>query len=423
MAGCEKLEEVKEQLPPPPSAKSEEESASSEPDPASMEAPVKEEFETLPIENPVIIKNEKTLIEDFDPAEGTELILSFSYDTPKVYIEGRDEAAAKINEFTGLLSEKYYSGNAGADMDIYSPVGYDIMLQEATDNFTYYYENNAEGISLEYSSTQDCSVSRADKNILSIVLHSQSYSGGAHGSYADYGYVFDTESGENLSLQDLSEDYEALSAYLIDKMVELAEKDEDQYYSQRIVFVTHDEYANAFRNLLRNGSWYFDSEGLVIFTLTEEFGPHAAGIVEFRIPYEELEGKIYDKYIPKSSGGKGKFEISALSELSDGSIEIIDKLTADEEGQELCLIAKGNVYDVSITKVSYANRFYELGQLWYCSEMGSNALQLKAVIPEGVPDLMLKYRDAEGMEYRYLISQSGKDGSFILVNDDIEAVG
>ena len=99
-------------------------------------------------------------------------------------------------------------------------------------------------------------------------------------------------------------------------------------------------------------------------------------------------------------------------------------MTVDAEGEALCLEANGTVYDVRLSSVDYSDRFYETAQLWACSYMSDCVLQLDTIIPDGMPKLMVSFRDAAGIQSRMLLTQSGEDGSYILMSDsDIEAVG
>ena len=95
-AQVEKLQKV--ELPPLPEVTTEPEET-----PVPTEAPAAEDVEE-PAEEPasetpqdaaerVIVNYKRTLLENYDPAEGKQLILSFSYDTPVVLIEGRDSLA------------------------------------------------------------------------------------------------------------------------------------------------------------------------------------------------------------------------------------------------------------------------------------------------------------------------------------------
>ena len=82
------------------------------------------------------------------------------------------------------------------------------------------------------------------------------------------------------------------------------------------------------------------------------------------------------------------------------------------------------MYDVRLASVDYSDRFYETAQLWACSYMSDCVLQLDTMIPDGMPDLMVSFRDASGAQTRLLLTQSGENGAYILMNDsDIEAVG
>ena len=427
MAACEELEALKNvKLPAPPSASNKEEAAEPSAPTERVEeksveapAPADEKAEEL-----VIVKNEKTLIQDYDPAEGTQLILTFSYDTPKVYIDGRDEATSKINEYIGLMDESYYTGPNGSEYDAATTGGYNMMLQIAQDNFTYCYENNIEDMPLELSSVRGYSVERADGNVLSIVFHISSYTGGAHGNYKDYACSFDTLTGNKLALPDVSADYDSLADFLIEYMNNAVNNSEK--YKEQLKDIAPEEQSKAIQALLRDGSWYFDNNGLVIFSDNQELGSYADGNISFTIPYAELEGKIDDKFIPSARTGNGEFHLKAMKDVQDGSVKLIDKLNILPKGgagEELCLSASGNVYDVELVSVSYTDKFYELDTLWYANEMGDSALQLLTSIPDGIPNLMLKYRIADGTEVHKLISQSGKDGSYLLIDDDIEAVG
>ncbi len=101
----------------------------------------------------------------------------------------------------------------------------------------------------------------------------------------------------------------------------------------------------------------------------------------------------------------------------------MDSLILNEDGQELCIAANGRIYDVSVCSVYYVDRFYENTQFWYASSLSDCALQLQVVVPDGLPNLRISYTTADGVRHGKLLSQSGADGSFMLVDDDIQAVG
>ena len=421
LCACGGLDNLKNvELPPLPDADAQ---ASPEATPVPEATEIVSEPESKLPEH-IIVSITSHSEQHYDPQNGETLILTFSYETPEVYIEGRDEASGKINEYIATLDETYYTGN---DYGMGQSDGVNGMLEMATDNYSYAVENGITDMPMEFASSRSAEVKRIDSRLLSLLCNTYVYTGGAHGNYVDRGYNFDTETGEYVTLEMLSGDYEKLSEFLLGYMCRLFEEDKDGYYSERIsdeyLQSLSSDYKTAFAALLRDGSWYFDGDGMVIFSDVYEIAPYAAGIVEFRIPYSDLKGQIDDKWLQPERSGEGSLELKEQSDVADGSIEIIDKVTVDENGEALCLEAVGTVYDVRLSRVDYSDRFYETAQLWACSYMNDCILQLDTVIPDGMPDLMVSYSDENGESHRLLLTQSGEDGSYILTGDNIEAVG
>ena len=362
---------------------------------------------------------------DYDPAEHAELILSYSYDVLRVSSEELADACSRINETLATIEETFYTGNDyGLDLQF---LGYNAMLEQAEDNFAYVKEYQVEGIPLEFSDSLSARVTRADGSMLSVVYANSSFTGGAHGSYGTFAYNFDMQTGEVLTLDKLSADPAALKDALVQIMLSQAEEDRDGYYSEKISddFLPAGGREEAFRTLLREGSWYFDREGMVIVSSLYELGPYAVGITEFFIPYSSLESIVDSRWLFPSEhrGGKGKLEVTTLEELEGGETAIVDKLSINPEGEELCILVDGRIYDVSVSTVYYVDRFYEDVQLWYASCLADCALQLQVIVPEGLPNLQITYYTADGVRHGKLLSQNGADGSYLLVDDDIEAVG
>lgn len=366
----------------------------------------------------------RTELSENDPAEGTEKILSFTYEMPRVLWEKDPEAAGKINEVLATVEETFYTGNSyGLDLHF---MGYNAMLEIAEDNYTYVKEYQVEGAPLEMTDYLSAGVQRLDEGMLSILYADATFTGGAHGSYSQFALCFDTASGELLTLDSLSDDPEALKDTLLQIMLDLAETDEDGYYSDRVVdgFLPGGGREEAFRSLLRDYSWYFDRDGMVIFSNLYELGPYAAGITEFHIPYSQLEGCIHERFLyPAGRTGTGRVSAAALSQVEGGALPIVDKITVTKDGQQVCLLVEGQIYDVRISRVYYVDRFYEQYQIWSADSLSDCALQLETVVPEGLPDLLISYYTADGVRQGKLLSQSGLDGSYLLVDDDIQAVG
>lgn len=393
----EKLQDV--ELPEPPNVEATEE-------PAAVEQEEPEQSEEEPsvlYEEPlarVIVNVTKTSEEHFDPAEGKQLILDFSYETPFVDISNRDSASNAINEYIAMLDETYCTGNDYGDG---SGDGLNMLLEIAIDNFTYAYETGSD-VNLEMSSNRTVSVERADDAVLSLLYYTYTYTGGDHGDHNYRAYVFDTSDGSLVNLDMLAAD----SKNFIQSILALA-KDQAADITEEML-----------TELLKDGAWYFSEKGLVIIAEDESL----PDLIE--IPYEELDETIDKKWMPKVYKGEGKLDVILQSDFADGSMEVIDKVIADEYGEELCLVASGLVRNVRISKVGYTDytgKFYETEQLWNCSDMKNCAVQIQTDIPDGMPNLLISYLTADGQKISRLLSQSGEDGSLILVEDNIAAVG
>lgn len=423
LVGCARLDNLKDvELPSLPDVNAAKESPAADATalPVSTPAPVLEE---TALDEHVIVGISSHYQQFFDPQNGTELILSFGYETPLVYIEGNDAASQAINEYIAALDETYNTGN---DYGVGTATGLNTMLELATDHYGYVINSGLEGeLGFELSSYRNVYVRRIDDKALSMVFHSVEYTGGAHGSSVARGYVFDTVTGELLTLDGLSSQPAEFKAKLAECMLSLYASDPEGYYAQSIPadFFAEGGAESAISALVREGSWCFDAEGLLFFSDLMELGPYSSGIIGFTVPYSELVGLLDSKWLPEVPGESGSLSLVHQSRIEDGSAAVIDRVVVSAEGEQLCLVAEGTVYDVRLSRLAYSDKFYETEQLWACSYMRDCLLQLSADIPEGMPDLMVSYTDSEGIRQRLMLTQSGVDGSLILTGEDIEAVG
>lgn len=426
LCGCSGLQDLKNvELPPLPDVSQTTPEATLAPT-IEIDTSASTAESTLP--QHVIVSMESHSEEHYDPQNGEKLILTFAYETPRVYIEGRDAAMNAINEYIAMVDETYYTGNDyGVDNVLDGSIsGVNAFLEAATDNYAFAVDTGDETLPLEFACERTARVERIDSRVLSTVYNTYTYTGGAHGNYAELAYNFDTESGERITLDTLSADPDALTAFLQEYITKLYTEDADGYYSARVYEdLTVDAENNPIADLVRDGAWYFNGKGMVFASQPYELGPYASGIIEFAVPYADLAGVIFDKYLPlEHDAAPGALEVKAQSDVADGSIEIIDKVTVDVPGEALCVQAVGTVYDIRLCEVDYTNAFYETARLWAASYMSDCVLQLETLIPDGMPKLMISYRTSDGAETQLLLTQSGEDGAYILMDiNDIEAVG
>ena len=405
LCGCEEIPtiELPEETPQPTAAPE----VTPEPAPETPEEPAD------PAQ--VIVSITRSVENQYAPDDPQLLLLEFFYDTARVYVDGAEEATAAINDLLSRKEEQFYTGNDYGDG--YSD-GLNGYLEMALDNYQYVRESGTE-LNLTFSATRTVDVKHIGERTLSMVLEDYNYTGGVHGMGVDTALVFDTRTGELLTLDAISDDGEALKAAIVDSLVTICQTDED--YAARL-FET-DDLAGTLGGIVREGKWYFGVDGLTVFSDPYEIGPYASGIITFTVPYGELEGVLKEEYLPVLRSTEATLTAGILTESSN----IIDRVVDQEDGDAVMLTLHGAAEDVKISKVLYYDlesnsEFFETQTLWYCNFVRSSAVQLMTSLPDGMPNVMISYRDGQG-EHRCLLSQSGENGDYVLVSDTIQPVG
>jgi inhibitor of cysteine peptidase len=123
--------------------------------------------------------------------------------------------------------------------------------------------------------------------VLSIVVSTYTYLGGAHGGETWLPFTFDASTGRELTLADLMQNGSGYREYIngvirqeIDKMTaseELAE-------------------IATFEDIGDEPWFYLTPEGLVFYFQQYEYFPYAAGIQQFDIPYGDVAAMLLQKY-------------------------------------------------------------------------------------------------------------------------------
>lgn len=334
--------------------------------------------------------------------EGDFQLLIFEHDLVEVRIPGNESAESQINAWLEQQDRLFVEGDSNREDQLF-PQGYEEILSAAREAYleqpeymnTYYFSRRVEPI-------------YADGSYLCILVSNFDYMGGAHGSAARRACMFSTQTGQLLTLQDLTDNYEALRETAVDFMVKTAESRPD--IQNRIAWFGPEEYEQQFSGLLREGSWCLDGGKLCFFSDEYEFGPYAAGVVDFRMPLALLDGILKKEFYPAQHTGEGRIMLKALEDEP-----VLDRVTVDADGASLALVAEGTVYDVTLQKVVYSEgTYYERDSLWYCSRMEDEALEIQVWLPDTAASLKVSYSDADGNHREGLLQQSGKDGSYFL---------
>ncbi|MBD5522469.1 MAG: DUF3298 and DUF4163 domain-containing protein [Lachnospiraceae bacterium] len=217
----------------------------------------------------IVIIDSKT-VEDQDTADDGTVIYSRSYNQPLVTIANNAEAAEKIN---ADIQSRIDAFTASDSIRNESHEYYEISSKEEGYDFFEYNEN------LGFEKV------RSDTNVISFIMTSSGYMGGAHGYYNSFGLNYDTKTGELIDFAALSDDADKFYNDTLAYNRELTQTDE---YKERMFPENFFDGSELETILYGDEKWYLSDEGLVFISNPYELGPYASGIIEFVIPYEKL---------------------------------------------------------------------------------------------------------------------------------------
>ncbi|MBD5444859.1 MAG: DUF3298 and DUF4163 domain-containing protein [Lachnospiraceae bacterium] len=217
----------------------------------------------------VVIIDSKT-VEDQDTADDGTVIYSRSYTQPLVTIANNAEAAEKIN---ADLQSRIDAFTASDSIRKESHEYYEISSKEEGYDF------------FEYNESLGFEKVRSDTNVISFIMNSSGYMGGAHGFYNSFGLNYDTKTGELIDFAALSDDADKFYNDTLAYNRELTQTDE---YKERMFPEDFFDGSELEAVLYGDEKWYLSDEGLVFISNPYELGPYASGIIEFVIPYDKL---------------------------------------------------------------------------------------------------------------------------------------
>jgi len=326
--------------------------------------------------------------------DGEHTILYYDCLTPVV----AGVNAAPVNQ---VLQEKWdtYFNSVLAEMETTARADYDGRILEGMEP-------------VSYSLSRNVTMGRGDETVISFVYDDYSYTGGAHGYNVRTGLTFRSD-GSQIGFADLSADEAALRNHCVEQMKLQSQSAE---YAQYSFFYGFEQTLPA---LAEDNTWYLSDKGLVIVANPYDIAPYAFGCIEFTIPYEALKGLVYDWVLPGEETADGTLW-GALGADNDPEPTALVDCGTDGQGQPIRFTADGQVRNVRLSTVhynDYTGGFDELGLLWYATSMQSGeVLRLLTWIPETMPYLKISYQGKDGREQAWFISQSGKDGSLILLD-------
>lgn len=375
--------------------------ATAEPDPVveNLNAPI------------VSVRREK---EDFYTADNAALLLVYAAAEPSVSMNGSDAATAAINE---ALHKQYTDFAVGVESSSeYSISGKENYLAAAKEDLAWQTENGSAAGFYSYSLMRQTNVRYNARYLLSLTYDDTSYLGGAHGYTGRYGHTFDIRTGQELTLADLADNYDAFLSAAVEQLKDIS------YGAEYAAYGLNEGYEEQLAGLFREGNWYFNDEGLVLIANPYELASYAAGLIEFTLPYAWLAYQIKADYLPAEREADGTLtaELSESADAAGNATYVYDTGTGGL-GACVTFTASGTVEDIelnAVTYLEYSNLYRVDGTLWYAELLSDGeSVCVQTWIPDVMPNLAISWRDSEGEHIKY-ISQSGMDGSLILMDGE-----
>lgn len=163
----------------------------------------------------------------------------------------------------------------------------DSLKQLAADYKEYYEDQEEEDINYDYYFSDEVSmqVLRADTRVLSLEGYYYGFSGGAHGYYGHGGYNYDTKTGKELQLSDVTTDTEKLLALVAKRLPE-------EY--PEVNFIDLDVYFKE--TPVEDQVWSLSSTGIKFYFSPYVLASYAEGEQIVFIPFSDQPDLFVEDY-------------------------------------------------------------------------------------------------------------------------------
>ncbi|MGM9593354.1 MAG: PdaC/SigV domain-containing protein [Candidatus Onthomonas sp.] len=209
--------------------------------------------------------------------DGTELI-SIQSQSITVTVPGKPEVEESINADLRNLLE-----SANADIQALADAAKEDYSQALEEEWEWY----------PYEFFLQAAVTRCDGRVLSLRFDEYQYTGGVHGYGFSYGRSYDLASGSRLTLDFMSAQGASFRDIALERVEVLCQTED---YAE--LLYPKGSYEDALSDVVQDARFYLEAADVVFLADPYLIGPYASGVIEFRLPYSELEGVLKENYIP-----------------------------------------------------------------------------------------------------------------------------
>lgn len=265
---------------------------------------------------------------------------------------------------------------------------------------------------------------RLDNAVISLSGTIWDYAGGSHPNSTGISVNFDAETGNMLALEDVLTDEsmaQALHSMVMDGLrrhadgLDLEESPYAEGYED--IVAEHFDLSSV-----SSGSWYFTDTGMTFYFSPYEIGPYALDMVEVELTYQQLQGALKSNYMPRDMIYSATLSIGAAREdqISTSTYRQIIPVTLYPKGERVAIFSSTTLYNVEITQGDWTeeNQFVPQKTILVANSLTEDDLILiSADIPDTAPNLRITTQISPTESRTYFISQSGKDGSILLLEN------
>lgn len=264
---------------------------------------------------------------------------------------------------------------------------------------------------------------RMDEKVLSFYGSHMSYGGGVHPNINCTSVSYDLASGRSLTMADILVDQAAadtLCDMIIEKLVSI---DEEYSLYPGYERTVNERYGTVFDTTWEpTDAWFLSDAGLGIYFSPYDLAPYAMGAIELVFSYDDLGGILKEDFFPASlpESVPGTVEAILAQDIDLDNFSQFGEAILEEDGEHVVLYTNGLVENLTLELGQWDSdgiSFFPTATVFAADTLTpGDAVLLYTMFADVMPHLRLRYTSG-GTEYRFFLTQSGKDGSIILLED------
>lgn len=320
--------------------------------------------------------------------------------------ETNDALGVYATETSVKVSNNESAGNKITD----TLAGFAATFTEAAEtNRASYTENTAgKGSDIpDFNMKHSVYVTRGDDAVVSFRMRDYAYLGTEERETV-FAHNYDVQTGDELTLESVFTDVDALKKLCTEYILISTTSSEDVVFTEG--------FTEKIPELLKDGSWYFDNEGLVVIANRGELSDMS---YEFSVPYSDIEQYLKEEFIPTALDDTQSCAIRALY-AEDASTDDFVFVDNAEEIKPIIITATGSIYNVGVYLVSYdeeSNSYGLTNELKYCSDLlDGGAFSLDTELGS-TPNVLVQYTTSYGDVKNALLSVD-ENGDIVITDPD-----